>query len=35
MNIFAPALDPLAGHVRFRTVMAEAGLLFPRWRPGR
>jgi len=30
--IFAPALDPLAGHTRFRDLMEGAGLLLPRWR---
>ncbi len=34
-QVHAPVLDPLAGHARFRTLMEDAGLLFPRWRRSR
>lgn len=35
MIVHAPTLDALAGHARFRTLMEETGLLFPRWRRSR
>jgi len=34
-DIFAPALDPLAGDVRFRTLKEESSGLLPRWRRAR
>jgi lipoprotein NlpI len=33
MILHAPALDPLNGDARFGTLMDEAGLRLPRWRP--